>query len=278
MFSCVWRQETRRDPGDDGEVDELKGKTAIVTGASRGIGRAIALHLAGAGAHVILCARNAVDLTGNLEAIREAGGDGAMIALDLRLPGSPQELVDFAELSTGRIDLVVNNAGATKRGEFLELTEEDWTDGFALKFFGAVRLCRAAWPLLKVAHGSVINIAGVGGHTPGSAFAVGGSVNAALMCFTKSLADTGVTDGVQVNAINPGFVRTGRLQQRLHQVAVQHQVELHEAERLFLQRERVTRIGEPEDIAAMVGFIAGPNGRFLHGALIDMDGGATKSL
>src|SRR5207237_5831211 len=106
-------------------------------------------------------------------------------------------------------------AGATKRGEFEDLGEEDWTDGFALKFFGAVRLARAAWPHLKQQSGSVVNIAGIGGRTPGPQFAIGGSVNAALLSFTKSLADVGIRDGVQVNAINPGAIRTARLAKRL---------------------------------------------------------------
>src|SRR5437588_2354717 len=107
---------------------------------------------------------------------------------------------------TGRIDIVVNNAGATRRGLFPTLSDEEWSDGFALKFFGAVRLTRAAWPHLKRTAGSVLFIAGVGGRTPGPQFAIGGSVNAALLSLTKSLADAGLPDGIRVNAINPGAI------------------------------------------------------------------------
>ena len=103
------------------------------------------------------------------------------------------------------------SAGATRRGEFTALTDDDFLDGFALKFFGAVRLLRAAWPWLKISRGSVVNIAGIGGRTPGAQFAIGGSVNAALLSLTKSLAATGVAQGIQVNALSPGAIRTDRL-------------------------------------------------------------------
>jgi 3-oxoacyl-[acyl-carrier protein] reductase len=186
--------------------------------------------------------------------------------------------VDFALARFGRLDIVVNNAGATRRGEFTALTDDDWADGFALKFFGAVRLTRAAWPHLKATQGSVLNISGIGGRTPGAAFAVGGSVNAALLSFTKSLAETGIADGVQVNAVNPGAIRTDRFQKRMRDLASRQGVDPAAAERSFVSAEEVTRVGEPADIAGLVAFVVGPEGRFLQGALIDMDGGATKTI
>ena len=164
----------------------VEGKTAIVTGASRGIGRAIALRLAREGARVVLCARDGEALKRAVEEMEAAAGStngwAAAIALDLRRPESAARLADFAVSRFGGIAIVVNNAGATKRGEFEALTDEDWADGFALKFFGAVRLTRAAWPHLKKSAGSLIFISGV---------------------------------GVQVNAINPGTIRTERFEKRL---------------------------------------------------------------
>lgn len=163
----------------------------------------------------------------------------------------------------------MNNAGATKRGEFLDLTDDDFHDGFALKYFGAVRMTRAAWPHLKAAKGSLIFISGIGGRTPGAQFTIGGSVNAALLSFTKAIAELGVRDGVQVNAINPGSIRTARLAARMKSPS---------DEEAFIRNATITRIGEPEDIAALVAFIASPEGRLLHGSLIDMDAGATKTI
>ena len=256
----------------------LTGKVAIVTGASRGIGRAIAMRLAKEGAKTVLCARTAEALEAAVKEIECAGGTAASIALDLRLPESPAQLADFAVRHFGGIDIVVNNAGATKRDAFLKLTDDDWLDGFALKFFGAVRLTRAAWPHLKASRGSVINVSGAGGRTPGAEFAIGGSVNAAMQSFTKAMAELGIADGVQVNVINPGSIRTGRLQKRLEALAAENGTDLATAERQMIAATKTTRIGEPEDIAALVAFIAGPEGRFLQGSMIDMDGGATKTL
>lgn len=256
-------------------VRPLDGKTAIITGASRGIGRAIAIRLASEGARVMLAARDARALA----AVADEIGTGAAVArLDLRLPAAPAELVRIAVERFGRVDVVVNNAGATKRGEFLELTDEDWADGYALKLHGAVRLTRAAWRHLAAAGGSLVNIAGTGGRTPGAQFTIGGSVNAALLSFTKAMADNGLRDGVQVNAVSPGTVRTDRFAKRLEALAAERQIPVSEAEAVFIREARVTRVGEPIDIAGLVAFLVSPAGRFLHGSLIDMDGGATKTL
>ena len=248
--------------------------TAIITGASRGIGRAIALRLAREGMHVVLSARDAAAL----EEVRAAAGAASVLPLDLREPDAPARLVAFALEQTGRIDMVINNAGATRRGAFETLTDEDWTDGFALKLFGAVRLTRAAWPHLKATRGSVLFISGIGGRTPGAEFAIGGSVNAALLSLTKSLAETGRRDGIRVNTISPGTIRTQRFQARLETLARERGIRLEAAEAEFVRTAGITRIGEPEDVAALAAFILGKEGSLLHGAIIDMDAGATKTV
>ena len=233
----------------------LKGKAAIVTGANRGIGKAIAQRLAGEGAQVVLCARDESLLKDATREIETAGGLAASFALDLRTAEAPARVADFAKATYGQIDIVVNNAGATRRGAFLELSDADWADGFALKFFGAMRLTRAAWPHLKASSGSVVNISGVGGRMPDAYFAIGGSVNAALLSFTKALADLGIQDGVQVNAINPGNVRTARYLQRLEQVAREGGIGTAAAEQKIVAGAKVTRIGEPDDISSLVAFV-----------------------
>src|SRR6185503_5776700 len=136
----------------------LKEKTAIVTGSSRGIGRAIALRLAREGARVVVCARSADQLNAAVAEIAAAGGSAAALALDLREPDAGARVVEFAVKTYGSLDIVVNNAGATRRGEFVKLTDEDWADSFALKFFGAVRVTRAAWPHLQKSKGTVVFI------------------------------------------------------------------------------------------------------------------------
>jgi NAD(P)-dependent dehydrogenase (short-subunit alcohol dehydrogenase family) len=259
-------------------MPSLSEKIAIVTGASRGIGRAIALRLAREGAKVVLTARDQGLLESAAAEIQAAGASAVSLALDLREPAAPAQLAQFAQSHFGGIDIVVNNAGATKRGDFLSLTDEDWKDGYALKFFGAMRLTRAAWPQLKERRGSVVNIAGVGGRTPGAQFTIGGSVNAALLSLTKALAALGIQDGVQVNAINPGPVRTDRLQARLKILAREKGIETADAEAAMVREMQITRVGEPEDIASLVAYLVSSEARLLHGAFIDIDGGETKTL
>lgn len=252
----------------------MTGKVAIVTGASRGIGHAIAVRLAAEGARLVLCARD----QNLLEETSAKTNGGHVVAYDLRLPDAGQHVVDQALQAFGQIDIVVNNAGATKRGDFETLTEEDWMDGYALKMFGAVRLTRAAWPHLRARKGAVVTISGSGGRTPGPQFTIGGSVNAALLSLTKALAELGLRDGVQVNCVNPGPVKTARFDKRLAAVAAAHGVNAEEALQIFIREEKIMQVGEPEDIAALVAFILSPHGRYLHGSLIDADGGSTKTV
>ena len=256
----------------------LAGKIDIVTGGSRGIGRAIALRLAREGAQVMIAARDKVALADAADAIGKVGGKVKTLAADLREPEAPGAVVRAALEGFGAIDIVVNNAGATRRGEFLKLSDADWTDGFALKFFGAVRLVRAAWPHLKQRRGAVLNIIGTGGRTPGPLFTIGGSVNGACLSFTKALADIGVRDGVQVNAVNPGYIRTDRLRAWLDAAAAQHGGDSEAAAREMVTRANIVRLGEPEDIANLAAFVLAPQNRFLQGALIDLDGGMTKTV
>jgi len=210
--------------------------------------------------------------------IRGLGRQAAVCAVDLRLATAGAQVVAAAIAAFGAIDIVVNNAGATKRGDFLKLTDEDWSDGFALKLHGAVRLTRAAWPHLTRRRGSIVNIAGVGGRTPGADFTIGGSVNGAILSFTKALADVGVRDGIQVNAVNPGFIRTDRLTARLKQRVAESSETVEQAEARIISDARTVRLGDPDDIAKLVSFMVSLQARYLHGALIDADGGQTKTV
>jgi Dehydrogenases with different specificities (related to short-chain alcohol dehydrogenases) len=254
---------------------ELAGKVAIVTGASKGIGRAIAETLASEGMKLVLAARSR-DL---LEQIASGLKTECLVhAADLREPAAATALVTAAEKRFGKLDLLVNNAGATKRGDFLTLTDEDWADGFALKFFGAMRLCRAAWPLLKASQGAIVNIVGVGGRTGSAEFGIGGSVNAALLNLTKVLADRGVNDGVRVNAINPGTIATDRLQARIRNFAQEQGIDEAEAARRMPRAMGVARFGEPAEIAEAVAYLSSARASYLQGAILDVDGGLTRTL
>jgi NAD(P)-dependent dehydrogenase (short-subunit alcohol dehydrogenase family) len=256
----------------------LDRKIAIVTGASRGIGRAIALRLAQDGATLVLASRTEGDLAKVASEIKSSGGKATSVAGDLRSPDAPAAVVKAALADHGAIDIVVNNAGATKRGDFFELTDADWADGFALKFMAAVRLTRAAWPHLKARRGSLLNIIGSGGRTPSAEFTIGGSVNGACLSFTKAVADLGITDGVQVNAINPGRVKTDRLKQLLADEAVQYGGDMDATMEAIARKSNIVRLGEPEDVANLAAFMVSPQSRYMQGAFIDLDGGQTKTI
>lgn len=254
---------------------ELKGKVAIISGASRGIGRAIAVELGKEQMRLVLVARSGALLN---ELASSIGSECLVQAGDLRQPAVVTEVVAATIRRFGAIDVLINNAGATKRGDFLDLDDTDWVDGFALKFFGAMRLCRAAWPYLVASRGSIVNIAGVGGRTASADFAIGGSVNSALLNLTKALAHRGLNDGVRVNAINPGAIATERLQRRIEAVATERGVDQEAAGKLMIQKLGVSRFGTPEEIARAVAFLASPAADFCNGAILDVDGGETRTI
>ncbi len=199
---------------------EFEGKVVVVSGGSRGIGRAIAVAFAREGAQCVLAASNAANLAEAAKAVAAAGGPSPMtVAGDLRTLAGCEQL--FAQVSERfkRCDVLVNNAGATKGGKFFEQPDDFWTDGFALKFFGAVRLTRVFWPLLKEAHGSIVNIVGGAARTPGPDFLIGGAVNAAMANFAKGLTALGNRDDININVIHPGQTQTDRVEQLFAQFA-----------------------------------------------------------
>jgi 3-oxoacyl-[acyl-carrier protein] reductase len=257
---------------------DLANKVALVTGASRGIGKGIALELAAAGCDLVLTGRDAAALAGVAEDIHALGRKAVVHAADLTAAGEPAGLMQRATREFGRLDILVNNAGAARRGSFFDLSDQDWSDGFGLKFFAHVRLCRLAWPQLKAVNGSVVFISGIGARAPVADYMIGASVIGASIAFMKALADLGKRDGVQVNAVNPGTVDTDRFRHRL--AIIMQKTGLAEAAAIEHHRNEldVTRFGTPADVAALVCFIVSPRGRWLHGSAIDADGGQVVPL
>jgi NAD(P)-dependent dehydrogenase (short-subunit alcohol dehydrogenase family) len=258
---------------------EFEGKIVVVSGGSRGIGHAIASAFAREGAQTVLASMSAGNLAEAARAITGKGGKEPLtIACDLRqLEGCEQVFARVNE-RFGRCDVLINNAGGTKAGAFTQLTEADWHDGFALKFFAAVRLSRLFWPLLKASEGKIVNIIGGGARTPDAEFTIGGSVNAAMANFTKSLSKNGMRDGVTVNAIHPGVTATERLEQLLQQRAQAQGKSVEELRAATIAKSGTRRLGTPEDVAALAVFLCSERAGHIQGAAIAVDGGATPGV
>ena len=258
---------------------ELEGKVALVTGGGGGIGSAIALQLAREGADVCLTARDRAKLETTASAIgKESGRRTVIHAGDLNDIEASGAAVAAVTKALGRLDIVVNCAGDTKRGDFLDLSDQDWQDGFSVKMHGYVRMTRAAWPHLQQSHGVLVNIVGVGGRAGSAEFTIGGAVNSALLNFTKAMADRGLKDQVRVNAINPGLVETDRLTRNIERLMREHSCSREEAERRLLAPRGTQRFGRPEEIGFLTAFLVSPKASFMHGAIVDIDGGATRAL
>ncbi len=226
----------------------------------------------------MLTARDRDALSSAAEAIQALGRKAEIHVADLTGAGEPEKLTAATERTFGGLDILMNNAGAARRGDFFELSDADWEQGFGLKFFAQVKLCRAAWPMLKARGGSVVAIAGIGGRAPVADYMIGSSVIGAQLAFMKALADIGKRDGVQVNSVNPGSVDTDRFRHRLD--IIMKRTGLDEAAAIERHRQEldITRFGTPQDVAGLIAFIVSPRGRWLHGTAVDMDGGQVEPL
>jgi 3-oxoacyl-[acyl-carrier protein] reductase len=258
-------------------MGEFQGKVVVITGGSRGIGKAIGAAFAREGAQVVLAAASADNLAAAAKTM--SGGPAAMtVPGDLRSLEGCQALFKAVNDRFKRCDVLVNNAGATKAGKFLDLPDSDFVDGFALKYFAAVRLSRLFWPLLKDAHGNVINIIGGAARTPGPDFLIGGSVNSAFANFSKGLATLGNRDDVNVNVIHPGMVETDRVITLFNAHAKAQGKTPEQVREESITKSGTRRIGQPEDVAELAVFLASAKARHIQGTAISVDGGATPGL
>jgi len=252
--------------------------TAIVTGASQGIGQATAIRLARDFAALALVARNRPNLERTAEAVRTAGAQALIIDADLSKPAAAQAVVDQTLAAFGRIDALLNIAGAVPQIDVFEMTDEQWESGLALKLHGARRLTIAAWPALKAAKGSVVLISGNSALFPRAPYAAVGTINAAIVALAKAFSDRGISDGVQVNSVLPGPVMTGRRRSYLRHWAPLHDMTVEEATANFPKEAGIARYGEPEEIAQLMAFLVSPGAKWLTGSALRMDGGEVKSV
>ena len=251
---------------------------AIVTGASQGIGRATAIHLAKNFSSITLAARGRENLEETAAAVKAAGAEPLVMDIDLSNSSAAQKVVDQTLAAFGRIDALLNIAGAVPQIDLFEMTDEQWDGGLALKLHGARRLAIAAWPSLKQAKGAVVFMSGNSALFPKAPYAAVGTINAAIVALAKAFSDRGIADGVQVNSVLPGPVMTGRRRSYLAHWAPLHDMTVEEATTKFPREAGIARYGEPEEIAELMAFLVSPGARWMTGSTLRMDGGEVKSI
>jgi 3-oxoacyl-[acyl-carrier protein] reductase len=226
----------------------------------------------------VLAARNEDELQKTAAAVTAGGAEPQICVLDLRDPPSAESLVRSTLDRFGRIDALLNIAGAVPQIDLFEMTDAQWEDGLALKLHGARRITVQAWNALKASNGSVVLISGSAALDPKPGFAAVAAVNAAIIALAKAFAEQGIKDGVQVNSVVPGAVMTGRRESFFKKWAPAHDMSVDEAVKKFPEQVGIARFGKPEEIADLMAYLVSPAAKWMTGASVRMDGGEIKGI
>ena len=256
----------------------MKNSVAIVTGASQGIGRSTAIRLARDFSSVVLVARNGAALDAVADEVRQNSAEPVTIALDLSQVESSETVIKATLDRCGRIDALLNIAGAVPQIDLFEMTDTHWTAGMELKLHGARSLTIRAWEALKISKGSLVFMSGSAALDPKPAFAAVVSTNAAIIALAKAFAEQGIKDSVQVNSIVPGAVMTDRRRSFLAKWAPAHNMSVDEATKKFPEEASISRYGQPEEIAELLAFMVSPAAKWMTGTSVRMDGGEIKGI
>ena len=258
----------------------LSGRRALITGGSAGIGLATADRLAAGGVNLALVARGEARLSEARAQIAQAHGvEVVQIVADLSAPDAPDRTVEQAADALGGIDILVNNAGSSPFGSLEAVTDRDWSSSIDLKLMGYVRCTRAAFPLMKENGGGVIvNVVGMAGRSASPAYVLG-SLNAALLHFTKSVAELGGPHGIRVMAVNPGLTTTDRMEEAIEVWAADAGM-TNQAFRAAYLKDRVPlgRLTTPEDVAEAITYLCSDAAAPATGSAIQLDGASTPGV
>jgi len=258
----------------------LTDKVALVTGASKGIGKAVALTLAAEGARVAVVARDAGALDKVVAECRDRSRkDAVAVAADLSGLEATERVVREVKERCGRIDILVNNAGAIRGGEFLKIPDAQWMGDWNLKLLGYIRMARAVLPIMQEQGGGrICNVVGAAGRNPAPNYLTGGAANAALINFTKGLADLGAPSKILVTAVSPAATKTERWDALIAAQAASSGRSAAELQKEAEANYKLGRIATSEDIADMVTFLVSARASFVTGICVTVDGGSTRGV
>ena len=254
----------------------IVGKVALITGASRGIGRETARAFAAEGANLVLLSRSAEELDEFRKELQSAHPSLQVqaYARNATEQASAEEVAGDVIQTFGRIDILVNNVGASLRRPFDELTEEDWSSCVSLNLMAAIRFSGAVIPDMKLRReGRIINVAALSGVRPRRGQIASNVAKAGLINFTKSLALELAPYNILVNAVSPGSVQGSRSQARLRQIAEEQRQPVDEIAQEFARAIPLGRPGQAEEVAGLIVFLAGRQASYITGAAIEVDGG-----